>query len=305
MPHLFTSHGPLDASSLGLILPHEHIFVDLRPIGTPAFGQAEVVDVVRLMAPELERARQGGVSALVECTPEGVGRRADLVLAVARAANLPVVIPTGIYREPWVPAWAYRASEDELAAWMQSELEGGIAQTGVPAGFIKLSAGDDGVTPVETRILHGAAHASNATHAVIASHTIRGRVVTDQLNILEGLGHDPQRFIWVHTQAEPDPAYPLAVARRGAWLEYDNIGDSAADNAAIAAIRRALDAGLGGQVLLSMDRGWYAPGKPGGGTPRPFSYFSEVFIPALHAAGFDDLTIRQLTVENPFHAFAR
>jgi phosphotriesterase-related protein len=305
MTHLFTSHGPLEAAQLGLILPHEHIFVDLRPIGTPGFGQAEAAEVVQLMAPELERARQGGVSALVECTPEGVGRRADLVLMVARAADLPVVVPTGIYREPWVPGWAYRASEEELAAWMQSELEGGIAQTGVQAGFIKISAGDDGLTPVETRILRGAGRASLATHAVIASHTIRGRVVNDQLDILEGLGHSPQRFIWVHTQAEPDLAYHLALAQRGAWLEYDDIGDSASDRAAIDSIRRALDAGLGSQVLLSMDRGWYSPGQPGGGTPRPYSYFSEVFLPSLHAAGFDDLTIRQLTVENPFRAFAR
>ncbi len=122
MPNLFTTQGPLPSGQLGLILPHEHIFVDLRPIDTPDFGQAQAEDVIRLMAPELERARSAGVTALVECTPEGVGRRSDLVLAVARAANFPLVLATGIYREPWVPAWAQRATEDELAEWMQAEL---------------------------------------------------------------------------------------------------------------------------------------------------------------------------------------
>ena len=100
MPQLFTTHGPLDASAVGFILPHEHIFVDLRPLDTTGFALADPDDVVRLMAPELARARNSGITALVECTPEGVGRRADLVLEVARAADLPVMIATGIYREP-------------------------------------------------------------------------------------------------------------------------------------------------------------------------------------------------------------
>lgn len=304
MSDLITSHGPLPATALGLILPHEHIFVDLRQLDTPGFGEAETADVVRCMAPELERARAAGVTALVECTPEGVGRRADLVLAVARAANFPVVLPTGIYREPWVPDWARAASEDELAAWMQTELEQGIRETGVRAGFIKLSAGDDGLTPLESKILRAAARAAQANGAVIASHTIRARVVADQLDILAALGHSPQRFIWVHTQAEPDFAQHLTLARRGVWLEFDGIGGQD-DAAYIDRIRRVLEAGFGDQVLLSMDRGWYSPGQPGGGTPKPFTYLSETFLPALRAAGFDDATIRQLTVANPFRAFAR
>ena len=64
------------------------------------------------------------------------------------------------------------------------------------AAFIKLSAGDDGLTPLETRILRAAARAARPTGAVIASHTIRGRVVADQLEILASLGHDvPQVYL--------------------------------------------------------------------------------------------------------------
>ena len=305
MTHLITTHGPLPSSQLGMILPHEHIFVDLRPIDTPDFGQAQAADVVRLMAPELERAKAAGVTALVECTPEGVGRRSDLVAAVARAADFPLVLATGIYREPWVPGWAQRASEEELAQWMQAELTQGIAQTGVLAGFIKLSAGDDGLTPVEIKILRAAARASRATGAVIASHTIRGRVVADQLDLLESAGVSAQRFIWVHTQAEPDPALHLEMARRGAWLEYDGIGGRDPDDLYIQHLRRAMDAGYAGQVLLSMDRGWYSPGLPGGGTPKPFTYLSETFLPGLRAAGLSEDALRQFTVVNPFRAFAR
>ena len=76
------------------------------------------------MAPEITRAEEAGVTAIVECSTVGVGRWADIDRAVSQATQLPAVVPTGIYREPWVPDWAHAASEAELAEWMLSELQG-------------------------------------------------------------------------------------------------------------------------------------------------------------------------------------
>lgn len=305
MPHLYTTHGPMEAGQLGLILPHEHIFVDLRLPTVPDHGQAAPEDVVALMAPELKRARKAGVTALVECTPVGVGRRPDLVLAAAKAARLPVVLPTGIYRAPWIPDWAYEWTEEQLFHWMHLELLHGINDTGIPAGFIKLSAGDDGLTSCESKILRAAAQAALRTGAVIASHTIRGEVVRRQLDILSEYALPAGRFIWVHAQVDPDVELNVAMARRGAWIEYDGLGWSDDDSLYLERIQRMLDEGLGDQVLLSMDRGWYDPAQPGGGTPKPYTYLTEKFLPRLREAGVKKETIQRLTVDNPFRAFAR
>ena len=305
MPHLITTLGAKGAHELGMILPHEHVFVDLRTPDQPGQGEAETDDVLRLMVPELRQAMAGNVTALVECTPVGVGRRADILKAVSEAAGLPLVVPTGIYREPWIPAWAQAASEDELADWMTSELQGQIEASGVQAAWIKLSAGDDGLTACETKILRAAARAGAATNAAIGSHTIRGRVVRDQLNIIEDSGYTADRFIWIHASAEAEVELNIEMARRGAWIEYDWIGGSQDDDLFITRIQRLLDAGLADHLLLSHDRGWYDPAKPGGGTPKPFTYIGEVFLPKLRAAGVDDAMIRRLTHDNPFRAFAR
>ena len=306
MASIMTTLGPMGADDLALVLPHEHVFVDLRTPEEPGHGEAEATDVVALMAPELERARSAGVSAIVEASTLGVGRRADILRAVSEAARFPLVAPTGIYREPWVPRWAHDASEDELHEWMVRELSDEIAGTGVRAGWIKLSAGDDGLTASETKILRAAARAAKATGSVIGSHTIRGRVVRDQLDILESAGVTPDRFIWIHTQAEPDVDLHLEIARRGSWIEYDAIGNDELDDAYfVERIEGALDAGLGGRLLLSQDRGQYDPAQPGGGTPRPYTYQSERFLPALRKAGLDEVEITRLTRHNPFEAFAR
>jgi phosphotriesterase-related protein len=301
---IITTLGPKTATELGLILPHEHIFVEFRTPDHPEHGMADVADVVALMAPKVKQAQALGVTCQVDCTPVGVGRRADILKAVSRATGMPLVAPAGIYREPWVPAWAQTASEVKLAEWMLSELPGEIEGSGVQAGWIKLSASDDGITDCETKILRAAATAGRATNAVIGSHTHLGRVVQDQLNSVEAMGYTAERFIWIHTQAEPDFNWHLEIARRGAWIEYDAIGNNN-DEYFLEHIPRVLDAGLGDHLLLSHDRGWYDPAKPGGGEPKSFTYLSDQFLPKLHAVGVDEATIQQLTHANPFRAFAR
>lgn len=304
MRHLITTLGPRNKQQLGRILPHEHVFVDLRLPQEPDYAVADAAEVVALMAPQIEAIKAQGITALVECTTSGVGRRADIDLAVSKATGMPILVPTGNYREPWIPDWVAGASEAELENWMLSELTDGIEDTGVQAGWIKLSAGDEGITPLEARILRAAARAAMATNAVIGSHTIKGRVVLDQIDILEREGLRASRFISIHTQAEPDFELHKAVAARGAWIEYDHLGRDP-DEIVLAQILRALSAGLAGQLLLSHDLGWFDPAQPGGGTPRPYTHLVDTILPRLRDAGVDEATLVQLTEVNPFEAFAR
>ena len=304
MKRLFTTLGPFERHQLGLILPHEHVFVDLRTPDQPGYAEAEAEDVVALMAPQIRAIQAQGVTALVECSTGGVGLRVDLDLAVSRATGLPIVVPTGNYREPWIPDWVPEASEAELEKWMLGHLTQGVGDTGVVAAWIKVSAGDDGITPLETRILRAAARASAQTGAIIGSHTIKGRVVLDQLDIIEAEGGSASRFISIHTQAEPDFALHQAVFDRGAWLEIDNIG-WVPDAEDIDLVMRSLEAGQGERLLLSHDSGWYDPAKPGGGTPRAYTHLVDSFLPGLRRAGVDEGTITRLTHDNPFEAFAR
>jgi phosphotriesterase-related protein len=229
----------------------------------------------------------------------------DLVKAAADAAAFPVVVATGIYRQPWVPDWALEASQDFLYDWMRKELEVGIDQTGVLAGFVKLSAGDDGLTPVEEKILRAAVCAARKSNALIASHSIHGKVVEQQIAVMEEEGFDLGRFVWVHAQVDP-LEYNLKLAKLGLWIEYDGInGTEDGDAEYLRRIEAMVAAGHEDQILLSMDRGWYSPAEPGGGTPQPFTLLAEVFLPKLRAAGFSEAMIEKFTVTNPFNAFAR
>ena len=321
-PRLVTTLGDLALPDTGVILPHEHIFLDLRPPESdPRQEPVQVEDVVEVMQPELEKARAAGVAVLVDAGSPSMGRRADILVAVSRAARLPVVVPTGFYLDGSIPEWARAASEEELRDWMVGELVDGIEEADMKAGWIKLAASDGGLTDLERKCLRAAARAGAATDATIGCHSPSGIVARDALDILERLGYPAERFVWIHADleflidAEPERVWGLReeLARRGAWVEFDEIGlplpggDAAhTDVMHIDLIQHMLDAGFGDRVLLSMDSGWYDP-RRSDCQPRcnGYTYLSETFLPKLRQAGVDEATIDKLTRENPFHAFAR
>ncbi len=301
---LYTTLGLFDRDRLGMILPHEHVFVDLRTPGSPGYAEADEAEVVALMAPMIEEIKRRGITALVECSTTGVGRRADLDLAVSRATGFPIVVPTGSYREPWIVPWVRDADDEALEEWMLRELTERFDEADYRAGWIKLSAGDDGITRLEERILRAAARAANRTGAVIGSHTMRGRVAMKQLDILEEEGCPPDRFIWIHTQKETDLGYHDEAVSRGAWIEYDHVSREP-DEDVRSLILRSLEKGHANNLLLSHDVGWFDPAKPGGGTPRPYTHLTDVMMPLLRASGVDENTLTTLTMDNPFHAYSR
>ena len=68
-------------------------------------------------------------------------------------------------------------------------------------------------------------------------------------------------------------------------------------------VLRALDAGLGDRLLLSHDRLGYDPATRSVWEPS-YDFMHKVFVPKLAAAGVGRDTIKQITHDNPFRAYA-
>ena len=303
-----TVKGPVEIGSLGLILPHEHLFTDLRGPHDPAYARGEPSAVVQIVEPYLAEAYAAGVTALVECSTVGVGRNLGVLQRLADATPIHILAPTGLYRDAYIPQSLREMDEQDLAELWTTELMDGIEGTSIRAGFIKLAMSDDGPTELEVRNLRAAARASQNTGAVIASHTIGGRIALTEMDILEEAGLNLNRFIWVHAQTEPDISILIEAARRGAYVELDAIGapyQSQVDmlEAAVALIR----AGLTGHLLLSHDAGWYDPAGPDGVPGQGFRGYTALvreFLPILIQRGITEEQVRLITVENPARAFA-
>jgi phosphotriesterase-related protein len=293
-------------SDAGLILPHEHLFTDLRGPEAEGHGKADEKDFVRVMKPLVTAAREAGVSTMVECTTIGVGRNIPFIANLGRDVGIHIVVPTGVYgRANYAPKKYAEMSEDELARWMMEEIVVGIEGTPLRAGFIKTASSEKELRPVEEKFLRASARASKQTGAAIASHTTTGAVARKQAEIIDSMGVPLKRFIWVHAQAEQDSNLHQELARRGVYIELDSIGNSNEEDEKIFKIIRLLaDAGFADQILISQDAGWYNPGQPNGGKQRGYTGLVTTFLPKLKKGGFPDTFLRKLTHENPFNAFS-
>ena len=306
--YIHTIRGPVEIDSLGLMLPHEHLFTDLRGPHVPDYGRGKPSAVVNVVKPYLLEAVDAGVTALVECSTVGVGRNLDMLRALADVTPIHILAPTGVYREAYIPASLREMGEKGLADLWTKELTEGIAETSIRAGFIKLAMSDDGPTGLEIRNLRAAALASQNTGVVIAVHTIGGKVARQEMNVLEEVGLDLQRFIWVHAQTEPELSVLKEAAGRGAYIELDTVGAPfQAQTELLETAIALIEAGFAGQLLLSHDAGWYNPASPDGlpdSGYRGYTALATDFIPALSERGVSQEAIHQITVNNPARAFA-
>ena len=303
-----TLKGPVDVDTLGLILPHERLFTDLRGPHVPEYAQGEPSAVLKVVEPYLAQAAAAGATALVECSTMGVGRNLRILQRLADATPIHIIAPTGVYRDAYIPAALRDVNEDYLADLWTRELSEGIEGTSIRAGFIKLAMSDDGPMPLEIRNLRAAVKASQRTGAVIGSHTIGGTVAKKEMDVLEEAGLDLNRFIWIHAQSEPDRSVLEEAARRGAYVELDSVGAPYHSQPELLDVTVALiAAGYIDHLLLSHDAGWYNPADPNGmpdGGYRGYTALMKDFLPALLQRGITAEQVRQITIDNPARAFA-
>jgi phosphotriesterase-related protein len=193
-----TAEGPLDPASLGLTLPHEHVFIDFTEVETPlpASGVERRIarepvsmdnlwyvrrnpmqheDNRRLTDPEtarqeLRRFAHAGGGTLVDVTPKHVGGDPRRVRGLARELGLHCVHGTAIYTQPFHPDRVARSSIDDLRAEFVGDVRSGIDGTDVRAGVIGEIGLSGHIHDDEERVLRGAARAASETGAPLAVH---------------------------------------------------------------------------------------------------------------------------------------
>jgi predicted metal-dependent phosphotriesterase family hydrolase len=331
----FTTAGPLDKDEVGNVLAHHHMFVELNTIQPGNAPSADEVYVLDLLRPWVEDAIDLGAGVFVELTPQGVGQRADIVKYVADETGLPTMLVTGIYREPFMLEWTYDATVEEIADFMLEELKNGVGTTDVPAGFIKLSQNDTGMTLTERKVLEAACIAARKSGATIASHITAGPTALSVMDALEGFGCDPDkyRFVWIHAMMtakadgaklegtwgfgyEPGWEYILEAAERGAYISLDGIGSGywsdyyGGFDLNLGWINDLVAAGYEDQIIIGADTGWYDPGYPGDevewfAAQNYNSIFEFADWLAEPAQEVSDELIQKLMHGNPWNAYSR
>ncbi|MCP9487104.1 MAG: hypothetical protein MSC30_14740 [Gaiellaceae bacterium MAG52_C11] len=293
-----TVTGDISPEELGVTLPHEHLLCDLHRITRVPDG---ILHDPELALREIAHFKRAGGSTLVDTTSLGLGRRPALIKSISEESGINVVMGSGWYRDPYLPPEITTRSTDDLAAEIVRDLETGV--DGVRAGIIgEVGSDRDFISPAEERILRAAGRAHLATGATITTHSIRCPLGIDQLAILDHEGVEPHRVIIGHCDSHGDEDYHAAVAKAGAWVEFDLItGRSGYEvERRLRWILRLAESGYLDRLLLSSDVCNKSHLHEHGGSG--YDFVVSAFAEMLRDAGFGDAEFEQLFVVNPRRA---
>lgn len=298
---IMTVEGPIDPEEMGQTLIHEHILVDFIGAAKSNPSRWDKARVVAKMLPFLKELRESGCATFVDCTPNHLGRDANLLRQLAQASGLNIITNTGYYGgsdNKFLPGHAFTESAEQLSARWLREWERGIDNTGVKPGFIKISVNDANLSPVSQKLIRAAGLTHLKSGLTVASHTGPYGPAKEQIDILRSMRVSPKAFIWVHAQSEKNENRYVEMARLGAWVSLDGLAPSNVDEY-VRKLQLMKKENCLEQTLVSHDAGWYDPDKPDGGDVRGYTTLSRELLPALKEDGFTDHDIRQLIVHNP------
>lgn len=296
-------------------------------------------------ARQLKTAYEHGVQTLCDRVIPGTGRNVPRLKKLALQVPVNIIVGTGWYtwrdlpyffavaeQDTWIRDTADMSADElffrdsiqklvkdkgwpKLEDLMRRDIEVGIMDTGVRAGFIKIVTDVPGLTPDVTKVIKTSAKVHRETGVFITSHTGIGVGIAHghlQLGLLKECGVDLTRVILGHLDWTP-PEVPLEefikAADQGAVLSFDtlHLAYQYPEHWKAKRIERVVELckrGYVEHVLISHDDSCHHDVQPE--PAREFPTYCEVsldLIPKLKEAGLSQQEIDQITIGNPRRIF--
>ena len=333
---ILTVNGLIDPEDLGMTLPHEHFYVDLRknhPLSSDltkaeldycnaklnlsnlAYARAgyPLQDNYILSQEEegtiikevLEFKRMGGKS-LVDPTSIGLGRNPVAIKRISDLTGLNIVIGCSWYQKIFHPENLHEKTVEELTGQILNEINCGIDNTSIKPGIIgEIGVNAKPLIENEIKVIKASAIASKISGLSMLFHGPPYEEHNRVLDLVVEQGVGPNRVIFGHCDrlAEDIPKL-LTTLDLGVYVEFDCLGNDGSakpwDMGTILvakAIPELIKAGYVNRILISQDICKKVHLKKFGGTG--YSFILEEFIPFLLNMGISNSDIIQITENNP------
>ncbi|MCE5187666.1 MAG: hypothetical protein LLF75_00545 [Eubacteriales bacterium] len=244
--------GKVNKNELGIIMPHEHIFIDLTAFYTErvipgcsnpggekvtirnlgilsrdpyALRDDLVIDDFNAQCDELIELRNAGCSTIVDASSIGLGRDPRMLKSIAQATGLNVVMGSGYYVDATHSDALREMTVEQIAGNILRDIRDGADGTNIKPGVIGEIGISEDFTPSEKRVLRAAGIAQRETGLGILLHinpwTTFGLEAVD---ILFSEGVAPDRIAVCHSDVENRIDYMESLLQKGVYVEFDNFG---------------------------------------------------------------------------------
>lgn len=249
---IMTVLGPIEAGELGVVLPHEHCFIDLRhtfnepeEISKKVLANQEVsmhnlgilrnnpfavrdnlwISDFQVAKQELEEFKKAKGTTIIDLTSRGIGRDPHLLRSMAVSTGLNIIAGSGYYTYDAHPKEMAGKSVEELADEIIEDLTVGIKKSNVRTGVIGELGTSEEIHPDEKKLLLAAARAHNKVPVPIFVHIYPfAHNGVEVVNILSKKGVQPDKVVICHSDACIDTGYIKDLVSTGAFVEFDNFG---------------------------------------------------------------------------------
>lgn len=314
MKRIETVLGPVAPEKIGFTDYHDHLI-------TIGGGEEKAdrdlrLDRVDYAIDAMKEFKAAGGDCLVDMNPIDCGRQIEMLREIAEKSGVNIISCTGFQRSIYYDAehWVNKYSVDEIAELIAQEITEGIEinnyngpivrRSKAKAGVIKFATHYNMIKPMERRVIEAVCKASLKTGAPISTHTERGTMGLECIDLVEKFGVDPRRVTLGHVDRNPDLSYHKKMAARGVTLGYD--GPSRAkywpDSVLVELIKGMCDAGYADNIMLGGDNGRATMWKQYFGA-YGHNYIIEHFVPRLLDEDISQEDIYKMTVLNPRRQF--
>lgn len=320
MPQVQTVSGAVDTAELGRTYMHEHIFVlsaDVQQNYPDEWGSedARVDDAVD----KLTALAAQGVRTIVDPTVIGLGRYIPRIQRVAeRVPDLNIVVATGCYTYDSTPFYFEHRGPaigpdvpDPMVDMFVSDIENGIAGTGVRAGLLKCAIDHPGLTPGVERVMRAVARAHQRTGTPVTVHTHPGSRTGAEVRkvMCDEEGVDPRRIVLGHSGDTTDVDHLTELAEAGFILGMDRFGINLAvtfENRADTLVEMCRR-GFAEQMVLSQDAScyidWIDPNLRAALAQWSYLHIENDVLPYVREHGVTEEQIQTMLVDTPRRYF--
>lgn len=259
---------------------------------------------------EVMAFKNAGGGTIVDVTNFGLSRNPEALKRISDASGLNVVMGAGWYQKALHPPDMSDHSVEELTELIVRDIVEGAQGTGIRSGIIgEIGIQGRPITDNEIKSIRASARAAKLTGAPMTFHMGGGTAEEKQqtLDIVASEGVDLNRVVMGHN-GSGDVAAMKKLTDRGAYIEFDYIGDAPESPDGGASLREAaasrarqmktlIDAGLTERILVAHDICTQPQlMKHGGGG---FGFTSNLLVPALKELGVSEKAIQTILVDNP------
>ncbi len=331
---IITVKGEIEKTQSGVILPHEHIFSDLRPLVDPLdipefyeplqlsnYGMVTrnpyavldnaLLPGVDIQTEELKRFKNNGGAMIVDVTTDDFGRNPVDLKKVSEASGVDIVMGSGYYIDASVKEENKLKSVNEIATEIINDIT--VGRDGVRAGVIGEVGSSMEITEFEFKSLEASAIAQKETGAGMHIHAcLWNREGVNALNYAIKCGANPEKLCVDHSDVLLDNEYLHQVLDTGAILDFDDfgkefyvdrkyrnllLGSFASDKERVMKIKELIDEGYVRQIFITTDICLKSMLHTYGGWG--YDHIHEHIIPMMQDFGITDEEIRIITEENP------